>query len=81
MDVDSLELIRPRSISCEHVTLEAFNTLSIGELIDYDFSKMNLYKLYSASDQLLKNKDAIERPLYLQEKNSLVSGRPSHCMI
>ncbi len=31
VDVDSLELIRPRSISCEHVALEAFNTLGIGE--------------------------------------------------
>lgn len=112
VDVDSMELIRPRSISCEHVALEAFNALGLGEhlkklgfngpqlaaatgsiigrmcrpaseqatlhwlqdisglgeLIDYDFGKMNLYKMYSASDQLLKNKDAIERHLYLQEK-------------
>ena len=112
VDVDSMEVIRPRSISCEHVALEAFNALGfgehlkklgfngpqlaaatgsiigrmcrpaseratlhwlqdisgLGELIEYDFGKMNLYKMYSASDQLLKNKDAIERHLYLQEK-------------
>ncbi len=93
MGVDSLELIRPRSIGCEHVALEAFNALGIGEhlkklgfngpqsavaagsiigrmcrpaservtlhwlqdisglgeLMDYDFGKMNLYKMYSAS--------------------------------
>jgi transposase len=113
VDVDSLEMLRPRSVSCEHVALEAFNFLKLeehlktlgfngpqlaaatgtiigrmcrpaselathywlqnvsglGELIDYDFSKINLYKMYSVSDQLLKNKEAIEKYLYLQEKN------------
>lgn len=113
VDVDSLEMIRPRSVSCEHVALEAFNFLKFGghlktlgfngpqlaaatgaiigrmcqpgselathywlqnvsgldELIDYDWSKINLYKMYTASDQLFKNKEAIEKHLYLQEKN------------
>lgn len=113
VDVDSLEMLRPRSVSCEHVALEAFNFLKLeehlktlgfngpqlaaatgtiigrmcrpaselathywlqnvsglDELIDYDFSKINLYKMYSVSDQLLKNKEAIEKYLYLQEKN------------
>ncbi|WP_245620030.1 IS1634 family transposase [Desulfobacter vibrioformis] len=112
VDVDRLEMFRPRSIGCEHVALEAFNSLKLdeclktlgfngpqlaattgtiigrmchpaselathywlqnvsglGELIDYDFSKINLYKMYSISDQLLKNKEAIEKYLYLQEK-------------
>jgi len=113
VDVDSLEMIRPRSVSCEHVALEAFNSLKLGEylkilgfngpqlaaatgtiigrmcqpgselathywlhnvsglgeLIDYDLSKINLYKMYTISDQLLKNKEAIEKHLYLQEKD------------
>lgn len=113
VDVDSLEMFRPRSVSCEHVALDAFNFLRLGEhlkileftepqiaaasgaiigrmcqpgselathywlqnvsglseLIDYDFSKINLYKMYSISDQLLKNKQSIEKHLYLQEKN------------
>jgi transposase len=112
VDVDSLELLRPRSVSCEHVALEAFNFLKLGEhfktlgfngpqlaaatgtiigrmchpaselathswlqnvsglgeLIDYDFNKINLYKMYSVSDQLLKNKEAIEKYLHFQEK-------------
>ena len=112
VDVDSLELLRPRSVGCEHVALEAFNFLKLGEhlkilgfngpqlaaatgtiigrmchpaselathswlqnisglgeLIDYDFNKINLYKMYSVSDQLLKNKEAIEKYLYFQEK-------------
>jgi transposase len=113
VDVDSMEMFRPRSISCEHVALEAFNSLKLGEhlktlgfngpqlaaasgtiigrmcqpgselathywlqnvsglgeLIDYDFNKINLYKMYTISDQLLKNKESIEKHLYLQEKN------------
>ena len=112
VDIDSLEMIRPRSVSCEHVALEAFNFLKLGEhlktlgfngpqlaavtgtiigrmcqpgselatyfwlqnvsglgeLIDYDFGKINLYKMYTISDQLFKNKGAIENHLYLQEK-------------
>jgi len=113
VDLDSLEMFRPRSVSCEHVALEAFNSLKLGEylktlgfngpqlsaavgtiigricqpaselsthywlqnvsglseLINYDFNKINLYKMYTISDQLLRNKDAIEKHLYLQEKN------------
>lgn len=113
IDVDSLEMLRPRSVGCEHVALEAFdflklgeklktlgfngpqlaaatgtivgrmcqpgselathywlqNVSGLGELIDYDFNRINLYQIYKISDQLLNNKDAIERHLYLQEKN------------
>ena len=45
------------------------NVSGLGELIDYDFNKINLYKMYKISDQLLNNKEAIENHLYLQEKN------------
>jgi len=113
VDVDSLEMLRPRSVSCEYVALEAFdflklgeklkalgfngpqlaaatgtiigrmcqpgselathywlqNVSGLGELIDYDFNKINLYQMYKISDQLLNNKEAIENHLYLQEKN------------
>jgi transposase len=113
VDIDSLAMVRPRSVSCEHVALEAFKALELdkqfkklgfnglqiatatgtiigrmcnpgselathywlqnvsglGELIDYDFNKSNLYKMYAISDQLLKHKEAIEKHLYLQEKN------------
>ena len=113
VDADSLEMFRPRSVSCEHVALEAFdflklgeelkalgfngpqpaaatgtiigrmcqpgselathyrlrNVSGLGELIDYDFNKINLYKMYKISDQLLNNKEAMEKHLYLQEKN------------
>ncbi len=112
VDIDSLEMLRPRSVGCEHVALEAFNSLKLGEhlktlgfngpqlaaatgtiigrmcyptselathywlqnisglgeLIDYDFSKLTLYKMYTISDQLVKNKEAIEKYLYIQEK-------------
>jgi hypothetical protein len=112
VNIDSLEMVRPRSVSCEHVALEAFKALELdkqlkklgfngpqlatamgtiigrmcnpgselathywlqnvsglGELIDYDFNKSNLYKMYAISDQLLKHKEAIEKHLYLQEK-------------
>ena len=112
VDVDTLEMIRPRSVGCEHAALEAFNALKLGdhfktlgfngpqlatatgaivgrmcrpaserathywlqnisglgELIDYDFNKISLYQMYSISDQLLKNRNAIEKYLYKQEK-------------
>lgn len=112
IDVSSLEMLRPRSVSCEHVALEAFcllkldeglkllgfngpqlaaatgmiigrmcqpgselathawlqNVSGLDELIDYDFNKINLYKMYKISDQLLHNKEAIESHLYSQEK-------------
>ena len=112
VDVNSLEMVRPRSVSCEHVALDAFNSLKLGEhleslgftapqiaaatgtiigrmcqpaselatrywlqnisglgeLIDFDFNALNLYKMYSVSDLLIKNKEAIETHLYSQEK-------------
>ena len=57
----------PGSELATHYWLQKVSGL--GELIDYDFEKINLYKMYKISDQLLKNKEAIENHLYLQEKN------------
>ncbi len=113
VDLDSLEMSRPRSVGSEHVTLEALQFLGLdtklkelgfngpqtaaaigtiigracqpgselpthrwlqkrsglGELIDYDFNNLSLYGMYNISDQLLKNKAAIEQHLYQQERN------------
>lgn len=112
LDINTLEMLRPRSVGCEHVALEAFkflgldeklkelgfngpqlaaatgsiigrmcqpaselsthywlqNVSGLGELLDYDFAKINLYKMYTISDQLLKNKEEIENHLYFKEK-------------
>jgi len=112
VDVDSLELLRPRSVAIEHVALEALrqvgldaklvalgfngpqraaaigtlvartaapgselstyqwlqNRSALGELIDFDFSGLELKALYRISDQLLKHKAALEGFLYTQER-------------
>ncbi len=41
----------------------------LGELLDYDFSKTSLHKIYPIADQLIKHKTAIERHLYKKERN------------
>jgi transposase len=113
VDVNSLELIRPRSVAVEHVSLAALRQLGLesqleelgfnspqraaaigtiiarmtapgselathrwlqtrsglGELIDYEYSKMQLMQLYRVSDQLFKHKAALERFLYAQERS------------
>ncbi|MBT6818889.1 MAG: IS1634 family transposase [Prolixibacteraceae bacterium] len=113
VDVDSLEMSRPRSVGGEHITLETLRFLGLdkkfeelgfnkvqtsaaigtiigracepgselathqwlqersglGELIDYDFNKLSLYGFYKISDQLLKNKNAIETYLYAKERS------------
>ncbi|MCP4376965.1 MAG: IS1634 family transposase [bacterium] len=112
VDVDSLDLVRPRSVAVEHVALEALRQIGLdtklealgfngrqqaaaigtlvgrmtapgselatyhwlqhhsglGELIDYDFSRMHLMQLYRISDQLLKHKEALEEFLYARER-------------
>jgi len=40
----------------------------LGELIDYDFNKTTLYRMYQVSDQLLKHKNALEDFLFTKEK-------------
>ena len=113
VDLDSLEMSRPRSVGCEHITLEALRFLGLdtklkelgfngpqtaaaigtiigrackpgselathewlqersglGELIDYDYESLSQYRMYQISDQLLKNKSAIENHLYKQERS------------
>jgi len=110
VDVNSLQLIRPRSIGVEHACLEAIKELKLsetleglgfngpqrsavigsltgrlaglgselstwkwlkdrsglGELLDFDFEKSSLMRLYRASDQLLLNKSKIEEKLFSQ---------------
>ena len=112
LDVESLDLVRPRSVAIEHVALEALRQIGLdtklealgfngrqlavaigtlvgrmtapgselatyhwlqhhsglGELIDYDFSRMHLMQLYRISDQLLKHKEALEAFLYARER-------------
>ena len=112
VDVDSLDLVRPRSVAVEHVALEALRQVGLdtklealgfngrqqaaaigtlvgrmtapgselsthhwlqhhsglGELIDYDFSRLHLMQLYRISDQLLKHKEALEEFLYARER-------------
>jgi transposase len=112
VDVDSLELLRPRSVAIEHVALAALRAVgldaklvalgfngpqqaaaiatlvarmaapgselatyhwlqqhsALGELIDYDFSGLELKALYRISDQLLRHKAALEGFLYEQER-------------
>ncbi len=60
-------MCQPGSELTTHYWLQ--NVSGLGELIDYDFNKINLYKMYKISDQLLNNKEAIENHLYSQEKN------------
>ena len=112
VDLDSLELLRPRSVAIEHVALATLRQIgldrklasvgfngpqqaaaiatlvarmaapgselatyqwlqeqsALGELIDFDFSGLDLMALYRISDQLLKHKAALEGFLYEQER-------------
>ena len=113
VNLDSLEMSRPRSVGVEHITLESLRFLGLdgklkelgfngpqtaaaigtiigrccepgselathawlkersglGDLLDYDFSNLSLYGMYSISDQLLKNKAAIEKHVYERERS------------
>ena len=59
-------MAKPGSELATHEWLR--NRSGLGELLDYDYQKLPLKKLYQASDQLLKHKDALEKHLY--EKQS-----------
>jgi len=116
IDVESLEMLRPRTVGIEHVAYEAIKRLELekklygfgfskpwvcaaigtivgrmahpgselstfhflrsesglGELIDYDFQRMNLIRLYQVSDQLYKRKEELESFLYSNQ--SLLFG-------
>jgi transposase len=108
VDVDSLELVRPRSVGVEHVAVWALATLGVlellaelglngvqraavvgnligrmaapgseratwqwlcqtsalGELLDVDYEGLSLMRLYRASDQLMRHREAIETQLF-----------------
>lgn len=105
IDVNSVEMVEPRSVGAEHLMLEMADQLKLpeqleklglskkekaialgtiiaravnpdserstyawlrkesglGELIDFDFKKISLHKLYRISDKLLPHKNALER--------------------
>jgi hypothetical protein len=79
-DVNSLQLITPRTVGAEHVSLEALKELQIpeileeaewlketsalGELLKHDFTPMPLMQLYRASDRLLRHKALIEEKIF-----------------
>ena len=113
IDIESLELVRPRQVGVEHAALTTLRRLGIeeklralgfngpqvaaavgnivgrmavpaselathdwlrrrtalGELIDYDFEKMDLQQLYRSADNLLKHRDAIEAHLFSTAKS------------
>ena len=112
VDLDSLELVNPRSVGVEHAALAAMrqcglqdklaqlglngpqiaaavgnivarmahpcselashawlrDTSALGELIDYDFEKMDLNRLYRASDALYKHRQALQEHLFGQAR-------------
>jgi len=125
LDVESLDLVRPRSVAIEHVALEALRQVGLdtklnalgfngrqqaaaigtlvgrmtapgselatfhwlqhhsglGELIDYDFSRLHLMQLYRISDQLLKHKEALEAFLYARERTPLTLKKSDPVML
>ncbi|MBC7469563.1 MAG: IS1634 family transposase [Ramlibacter sp.] len=118
VDLDSLELVDPRSVGVEHAALSAMrqcgledklselglnrpqiaaavgnivarmaqpgserathawlkDTSALGELIDYDFEKMDLNRLYRASDALYKHCDALQEHLFGQARSMFGLG-------
>ena len=118
VDLDSLELVDPRSVGVEHAALSAMrqcgledklselglnrpqiaaavgnivarmaqpgselathawlkDTSALGELIDYDFEKMDLNRLYRASDALYKHRDALQEHLFGQARSMFGLG-------
>ncbi len=113
VDLETIEMSRPRTVGTEHAALEALRSLELekkfkdlgfsgpqtaaaigtiigracspgselgthtwlqersglGELIDYDFSKLTLYGIYQIADRLLDKKDAIEHHLFDRERS------------
>ena len=116
VDLDSLELVDPRSVGVEHAALSAMrqcglqdklselglnrpqiaaavgnivarmaqpgselathawlkDASGLGELIDFDFEKMDLSRLYRASDALYKHRDALQEHLFGKARQMLL---------
>ena len=119
VDLDSLELVDPRSVGVEHAALSAMrqcalqdkltelglnraqiaaavgnivarmaqpcselathawlkDTSALGELIGYDFEKMDLNRLYRASDALYKHREALQDHLFGRARSMFALGQ------
>ena len=119
VDVDSLELVNPRSVGIEHAALSAMrqcgfedklselglnrpqiaaavgnivarmahpcselathawlkDTSALGELIDHDFERMDLNRLYRASDTLYKHREALQEHLFGRARSMFGLGQ------
>jgi len=60
-------MIAPGSERSTHTWLQQQSAL--GELIDYDFDKCSLTRLYKVSDRLIEHKKALESHLFEREKD------------
>jgi transposase len=60
-------MVQPGSELATHQWLQQRSGL--GELLDYDFSGLDLTRLYRVSDQLLAHRAALEAHLYQQERD------------
>ncbi len=60
-------MCNPGSELSTHYWLQ--NKTGLGELIDYDFNKTTLFRMYQVSDHLLKHKKTLENFLFTKEKN------------
>ena len=60
-------MVQPGSELATHQWLQQRSGL--GELLDYDFSTLDLTRLYRVSDQLLAHRAALEAHLYQQERD------------
>ncbi len=65
-------MCQPGSELSTHYWLQ--NRSSLGELIDHDFDKTSLYRMYQISDQLLKHKKSLEKYLFTKEQNLFELG-------
>jgi transposase len=108
VNLDTLELVRPRSVGVEHAALAAIHALglpeklaelgfngpqraaalgniigriarpaserathdwlqhtsALGELVGYDYERLNLQQLYRSADQLLRHREALETHIF-----------------
>ena len=66
-------MCQPGSELSTHYWLQ--NKSALGELIDHDFDKTSLYRMYQISDQLLKHKKSLEKYLFTKEQNLFELGQ------
>ena len=66
-------MAQPCSELATHAWLK--DTSALGELIDYDFEKMDLNRLYRASDALYKHREALQEHLFGQARSMFGLGQ------